>query len=364
MKQTKKIAIDISPILYGTGVSVYTKELVRNILEIDKHNQYIIFGYSLRRKSDLEEFYNEIKTKNTLGKFFNIPPMVAHIVWNKMHILDIQRIIGDVDVIHTSDWTEPPAENVYKVTTVHDLTPLIYPEYTHPRIRTVHQLKLKRVKDETNVIIAPSKQTEKDLKDLGFKNRVVTIPEAVGNDIELLSEKQSKDQLKKYDLPEKFALMVGTAPRKNVLRTSKALQKVSQKTEVSKLVIVGERPETKNFTKDVIFLGKVSSRDLSALYRLAEVFLYTSIYEGFGIPVLEAFKCKCPVVASDVGSVAEISKGSAVMVNPENIDSISKGIVKALSKRKDLISKGLAREKKFSWRETARQTIKLYNNNE
>ncbi|KKQ96568.1 MAG: hypothetical protein UT23_C0029G0007, partial [Candidatus Woesebacteria bacterium GW2011_GWA1_39_12] len=106
-----KIAIDISQSIYGTGVSWYTRSLVENLLTLDDQNEYLLFGGSLRRLGELRKFAK--------GKYYPIPPSLADFIWNRLHVLPIENLIGEVDVFHSSDWTQPPSK-AFKVTTVHD----------------------------------------------------------------------------------------------------------------------------------------------------------------------------------------------------------------------------------------------------
>jgi len=111
-----KIAIDISQIVYGTGVSVYTRKLIETLLTLDRENEYVLFAGAFRRRQEiLEAFPN--------SKVFPIPPIAADFIWNRLHTFPIEKLIGEVDVLHTSDWSEPPSSS-FKVTTVHDLYPL------------------------------------------------------------------------------------------------------------------------------------------------------------------------------------------------------------------------------------------------
>src|SRR6266404_2867139 len=115
-----KIGIDISQVVYGTGVSIYTQEIVRNLLKIDMENQYVLLGGSLRRKKELEQFINRLRV--TDSKVILLSPAVADLIWNRFHMLNVEKFIGKVDIFHSSDWTQPPT-NAFKVTTVHDLSP-------------------------------------------------------------------------------------------------------------------------------------------------------------------------------------------------------------------------------------------------
>lgn len=108
-----RICIDVSQIVYGTGVSVYTRNLIQNLLKIDQKNEYVFFAGTLRRKADVLRFVPD-------AKVFPIPPTLADIIWNRTHVLPIEKLVGKIDVFHSSDWTQPPS-NAFKVTTVHDL---------------------------------------------------------------------------------------------------------------------------------------------------------------------------------------------------------------------------------------------------
>src|SRR3990167_2162611 len=154
-----RVAIDISQIVYGTGVSVYTKNLVENLLRIDRENDYVLFAGSLRRKKDVLSIFPD-------ARVFPIPPTLADLLWNRLHTLPIEKLIGNIDVFHTSDWAEPPSR-AFKVTTVHDLAPFLYPNlFPRDIIRNIvdaHKYKLSWVRKETKRIIVPTYATKKDL---------------------------------------------------------------------------------------------------------------------------------------------------------------------------------------------------------
>ena len=154
-----KIGIDVSQIVYGTGVSNYTRNLVEALLRINKDNEYVLFFSSLRRKFPISNFQFPNKSQIRDYKF---PLALLDVIWNRLHVLPIEKLIGQVDVFHTSDWTEPPAQ-CPKITTIHDLTPLLFPKETHPKIVAVHKRKLKWVKRESRLIIAVSETTKKDI---------------------------------------------------------------------------------------------------------------------------------------------------------------------------------------------------------
>src|SRR5450830_1133641 len=114
-----RVAIDISQIVYGTGVSTYTENLVRSLLKIDSEDDFVLFAGAFRRRGDILEVFPK-------ARVFLIPPVLADIIWNKLHIFPIEKLLGNIDVFHTSNWAEPPSV-AFKVTTVHDLYPLKFP---------------------------------------------------------------------------------------------------------------------------------------------------------------------------------------------------------------------------------------------
>lgn len=344
-----RIAIDVSQIVYGTGVSVYTRRLVESLFAIDKNNQYVLFGGSLRRGSELREFG---------AKVFPIPPKVADFVWNRLHILPIERLVGEVDVFHSSDWTQPPAK-AFKVTTVHDLGPLKFPKLVQPEIVAVHQRKLKWVREEVDRAIVPSTQTKEDLVTYGIPaDKVRVIYEAAVNSPVGLDEVEIVRR--KYKIGDaKYLLAVGITPLKNTERIIKAFDLVGEGN--LKLVLVGRPTNLKiEERRGVRITGFVPDAELSALYTGAEALVYPSLYEGFGVPVLDAFACGTPVVTSNLSSLPEVAGDAAILVDPYLVDSIAEGIRFALNNRRTLIKKGLRRIKAFSWTKTAESTLNVY----
>ena len=356
-----KIAIDISQVIYQTGVSTYTKELVRNLLRIDKKNEYILFGGSLRRLSELQDFADSLQG-NFTTRFLPLPPTAADMLWNILHIGNIENFIGNIDVFHTSDWAQAPTK-AYSVTTVHDLTPLIMPEQTHSKIVATHKRRLKWIKKEVDSVIVPSQSALKDLVEMGVdKSKIAVIPEAPSDYFMKKPDKEVAQLKSKYDIKGKYFLAVGNAPRKNISRTIQAFLQSKDKTEVDNLVIVGRGDDAYLHSDNIIFTGHVPDEELPVFYSGAEGLLYTSLYEGFGLPVLEAFACKTPVLISNTSSLPEVAGDAAVKVaDPESINSIAKGITELMENRTKLIKKGAERVKEFKWEKTAQQTLEVYN---
>lgn len=165
-----RIGIDVSQIVFEkTGVANYLKNLVENLLRIDKESEYILFFSSLRRKCPT--FAKDTAGKqNVKIKKFKFPPTFLDFLWNRLHILPIEWLIGDVDVFITSDWTEPPTKKAKKITILYDLIIYKYPKETAKKIVEVQKRKLDWVKKESDMIICISEATKRDaMKILGIK---------------------------------------------------------------------------------------------------------------------------------------------------------------------------------------------------
>jgi hypothetical protein len=161
-----KIGIDISQLAYPeTGVANYLQNLVQNLIQIDKKNEYILFFSSLRGKLRSENL--KLKDNpNVQIKTFKIPPTLLDLIWNRLHILPIENLIGPVDVFVTSDWTEPPVKKAKKVTILYDLIVYKHPKETAEKIVNVQKRKLQWVKKESQRILCISEVTRKDAEEV------------------------------------------------------------------------------------------------------------------------------------------------------------------------------------------------------
>jgi len=160
-----RIGIDISQIVYeGTGVASYVRRMVRALLKTDTKNDYVLFGASLRKKHIVNEFFQEMKKINpkVMLKSIPIPPTLLDILWNRLHIMPVETFTGPVDVFWSSDWTQPPLASAKGVTTVHDLSTLLFPKEMDARIVATHARRLRWVKKECQAIFCDSESTKKD----------------------------------------------------------------------------------------------------------------------------------------------------------------------------------------------------------
>lgn len=162
-----KIGIDISQIVYeGTGVGTYVRRMVETLVRIDKKNEYILFGASFRRKHEFIAFYNSLPHDHVQLVTVAIPPTLLDILWNRFHIMPVEKLVGPVDIFWSSDWTQPPLTHAAGVTTIHDLTPIKFPHETDGRIVATHKRRLAWVKKECKAVFCDSESTKKDVAEL------------------------------------------------------------------------------------------------------------------------------------------------------------------------------------------------------
>jgi len=162
-----KIGIDISQIVYeGTGVGTYVRRMVQSLLSIDHKNEYILFGASFRQREKFEEFMKTLPTGRARLVSVPIPPTLLDILWNRLHIMPVEKLTGPLDVFWSSDWTQPPLMHAKGVTTIHDLIAYKFPAETQAGIVATHKRRLAWVKKECKMIFCDSQSTKKDIVEL------------------------------------------------------------------------------------------------------------------------------------------------------------------------------------------------------
>ena len=418
-----KIGIDISRYIDKSGgVGIYSANLLRFLLKIDADNKYI--GYTFFYDC-FPEGWNKKESAGVFSDYYTSPNIYTNFnlnkidwstkkvkkSWDRASIEGKEKLLGDVDIIHSTAYIVPELLKAKLVVTIHDLSFLLFPDFhTEENIRLLMK-NLIYINSRPDKIICDSQQTKKDLI------RFFHVPEEkikviyLGVDhvfSDFISEEKRKSVLKKYDLEALIAVgnyaedkdnkkiskindnnddddglnnkgyiltVASIEPRKNFERIIKVFAEIVKDKKFKNLFLVcaggvGWKNEAiynlvkeKGLEQKVKFLGYVDEVDLPVIYNEAKFFMYPSIYEGFGLPVLEAMASKVPVLTSNVSSIPEVAGDAAIMVNPYDEEEIYKASINLLENkklRKELIIKGSKRSNLFTWENTAFQTLEVY----
>ncbi len=379
-----RIGIDVSRYFDKSGgVGTYAANLLKYLLKIDKNNEYNAYSFfyncfpsNWKHKKVIDEFrkYGKVNFSQ-----INLPTSILYRKWSNASIEKREKLLGGVDIIHSTAYVIPELFNARLVVTIHDLSFLIFPEYHTKENYDLVLSNLIYLNSRPDMVICDSWQTKKDVIKYFHvpEEKIIVIYLGVGDSFrEEIDSDFRKRVLEKYGLTGKYLLCVASIePRKNFLRIINAFSEFIKKEGYKRysLVCVGGRGwknteiysqvKKKNLENKIKFLGFIEESELAAVYNQAEIFLYPSLYEGFGLPVLEAMACAVPVITSNVSSLPEVASDAAILVNPYSEKQIYEAIIHLAdneNKRKQLINMGLENIKKFSWENTAKQTLNIY----
>ncbi len=369
------VGIDITATIYGRGVSRYTSNLVRALLSSGKL-RLTLYGSSLRQRNELIAIAEKLK-KETASKAETViqsyPPSLYNFLWNKVGYPKLKSVLPSINVFHSWDWLQPPDSDLPLVSTIHDMAIAKFPETAHPKIKAMHEQSWKILKARKAQIIAVSRATKNDIvKLLGIPEQMVhVVHEALPVEVQQIAENLTEDEeaiiAERLKLHRPYILFVGTRePRKNLARLIEAWQPLHEEVDLLIAGDVGWDDTDKKFAnvEHLRFLGRVSDEELSVLYTNAKVFVFPSLYEGFGLPILEAFYHGTPVVTSNVSSMPEIAGNAAELVDPESVESIRLGITTILKEseeaQKTRIQRMIIRQHMFNWQKVAIETAAVY----
>jgi len=369
-----KIAIDATIIRKeNTGTGFYIINLINGLAKIKDGNDYYIFMNNELSK----EFFNfENNNFHIINK--NFKNRIFRVIW-QFFLFPFELKKLKVRVLHSPNYITPLFKLGFKViVTIHDLTFYLFPEKFTVTKRLFFKYMLPLFIKISDKIIAVSNNTKKDiLKFFKISERKVIVTfESYPEYYTYNNDSNDQNILTKYGIGSKYLLFVGMIePRKNILSILKSFKEIDSDLELD-LVIAGKKgwyyKEIELYLEKllrigiknkIIFTGYVSEPELKYLYQNAFIFIYPSIYEGFGIPPLQAMACKVPVITSNLSSLPEVVGDAAIMVNPYDINKISEAI-KTLyidfDKRSELVNKGVIQAKKFSLENFAKNTIDVY----
>lgn len=354
-----KIAILADPLdNQSAGVYTYTKQLIEALAKYDTENEFLI----VRQTKDSKLLLPQLAVSNfkfpgyaSLRMFLIIP-----------FILRKEKVDAVLEPAHFGPFNLP--KRVKRITMIHDLTPLLFPQYHRFHSQLLQRIFLKRILQKADLVLSNSQNTTKDLiKFFPFtKSKVKTILLGRDTDFQAIT---SKEYLQKKGITDPYFLCTGTIePRKNLIVLLEAYQAFrEQTTEKVLLILAGKKGwktddffsklEKHPFRNDIVLTGYVEKQELIELYSQAVTLVYPSLYEGFGLPVLEALSCKTRVICSNASSLPEVGGSVALYFQPQDKTELLAHLLTVFQEYKQGISNKealLQQAQKFSWKEYAK----------
>jgi glycosyltransferase involved in cell wall biosynthesis len=369
-----RIGLDGIPLTkLKTGVGHYTFELARALAVAAPQDEFEFISPShfkvLTRSVDERDAPANLKVVqpevNAVSKHWWTMGLPAYLRRNPLALF------------HGTNYEVPLFGGCPTVITIHDLVSHLHPETLLPRSARRARYRLPIMARRATMIVTPTNAVRREVVDqLKAKGeKVVAVPLVPRAFFRPLAPDQARQTIQRFGIDDDFLLFVGTIePRKNLVTLLRAFEEVLRNTSLRpQLVIAGGEGwlpselrayvEAQDFGDRLIWAGYLSDDDLCALYSLCRAFIYPSIYEGFGLPPLEAMACGAPVISSSIPSITEVLGNAARLVSPTDVDAISRSIIELWTnedQRRRLSEAGTVRASEFSWERTARLTREVY----
>ena len=366
-----RIGIDIRALrAVRTGIGRFVVNLLDKLAIRDNENNYVLYFNSMKGGlPDDVAFNSKFEIKCT-----RIPNRLLNISWAYTPFPPVELLLRDIDVFHSPNFQMPPTRKASRVVTVHDLVFLRYPEMAIPSSLRHYRPRIKYYLNRSDLIIAVSNATASDIVSyLNINENKIEVVHQGTVTISKSSPEEINLMRSKFGIEGDYILFVGCIePRKNLVRLFKAFE-ISGLSSHFQLILAG----LKGWHTDELFqlrrslkcsdkikwLNYVSDSELASLYSAASFFVYPSIYEGFGLPILEAMSAGCPVLTSSVSSMPEVAGDAALYVDPGNVESIAEGLQQLANDtalRTKLSEMGYKRVEMFKWENTADKMIEVY----
>lgn len=358
---------------YISGVELYTLDLLNALLKIDCENDYVMFT----NQPALVSKYVTPSENMTVIQIRHLRTRVARILWEHTQLPHL-ALRSSLDVLHCPSYICPLREtSVPYVVTIHDTIAIDHPGWCKKTNALYFNLSMKAAVRKASNVITLSKCTADDIvRNLGLPHSKIRVIHPGISEMFVVqrNEVRCSEVRARYSLPERYILYTGNVePKKNIWTLLLVLKRLRRKGFPHKLVMVGKRTwesdvEIEKISEEkrsgnVVWPGYVDRKDLPCVYQMADVFVFLSLYEGFGFPPLEAMACGTPVVSTNSGSLKETLTGAALTVKPFDVKQITQAIISAITDslvRSECVRLGLERSSLFSWEKAARETLSIY----
>lgn len=355
----------------GAGIGRYARQLLRSLVARDDLAMRVFYAAGGASAGGLPDLPASVRVRRV-----PLSDRVTNAIWHRARLpLPVELLLGRTDLFHSPDFTAPPTLHAPTVLTIHDLAFLIEPDCAYPTLRAYLENVVPRSARRADRIIAVSESTRRDvIERLGIAPaRVTTVYEAASPEFYPAAAEETIPALRAMGIEHPYILSVGTLePRKNYARLLDAYASILERGAHHDLVIAGRRgwlfePVLERIgtlrLEERVRIVEPDDRQLRALYNRAAAFVYPSLYEGFGIPVLEALACGAPTACSDTSSLPEVAGDAGLLFDPRSTEEISDAILRLLGDgqlSRRLRARGPRQAAAFSWERAAGETAAVY----
>ncbi|MFN2118527.1 MAG: glycosyltransferase family 4 protein [Candidatus Promineifilaceae bacterium] len=378
-----QIGIDItSALTQGGGIGRYTRELVRALVDLDSQNSYTLFSARIpsERLKNNQPLLDSLTSQSKIT--YRPAPLVEHWLyrlWYRLRLpVPVQLFSGRLDLFHSPDFVLPPISgDIPTLLTVHDLSFIHFPDTFPPVLVNYLNRVVPWSVSRAAHVLADSNSTKMDLMEQWAvpEDKITVLYSGVNQDYQPVKDPLLLDKVKKiYDLGDApYLLSVGTIqPRKNYQMLIQAFASIAGSYPHNLFIAGGKGWLEDNMMAEaarqgiadrVRFLGFIADEHLSALYSAASLFLFPSLYEGFGLPVLEAMACGVPAVISNSSSLPEVGGEAALHLDPRQPEAWSEGMDRVLSDpglAAAMVDAGFEQVQRFSWEKSAQELLDIY----
>ncbi|MBC8248766.1 MAG: glycosyltransferase family 4 protein [Anaerolineales bacterium] len=369
-----RIGIDYTAaVRQGAGIGRYTRELVKALAELNRSHDYVLFAAAGGQRPVDTGWPPNFQMRSV-----PLSDRALAILWHRLQLpLWVELVTGPVDIFHSPDFGLPPVRRAKTLVTVHDLSFIRYPQCADANLRAYLNKVVPRSVHRADLILADSQSTKGDLVELlGVESgRIEVVYPGVEERFHPIEDQAHLEKVRKrYNLPPRFILGLGTLqPRKNFTHLIEAYSLLVTHYSSLQLVITGGKGwlyeeifatvEQLGLEDKVVFPGFVADEHLPALYNLADLFVFPSLYEGFGLPPLEAMACGTPVITSNASSLPEVVGKAGLMVEATEVEALTEAMKQVLEDdalREGMMAKGVKQASKFTWEKAAAKLLSLY----